>query len=269
MKKLKLGFIGCGNMAGAIMKGLSSLPQGHGASVYAFDISAKALKNAAEQYNVTCVDSVSQLVETCDAVILAVKPNIIASVLTENKKVFAASKPLVISIAAGKTIPFLEEHLNLDGCKIIRVMPNINAKVGEAMCGFCTNKNVTTEDENTVKAIFSGVGLVMKLDEKMFPVFSVIAGCAPAFAYMFIDALARAGVKNGMRKQEALEIAAQTVLGSAKMILESGEHPWALIDQVCSPGGTTIEGVTSLQADGMEAAVHNAVNKAVEKDKIL
>ena len=99
--------------------------------------------------------------------------------------------------------------------------------------------------------------------------FGVIGGCGPAFAYMFIDAMARAGVKNGMKKSDALKISAQTVLGSAKMILESDEHPWQLIDNVCSPGGTTIEGVTSLQADGFEAAVHNAVDKALDKDKKL
>ena len=99
--------------------------------------------------------------------------------------------------------------------------------------------------------------------------FGVIGGCGPAFAYMFIDAMARAGVKNGMKKDTALMVAAQTVLGSAKMILESSEHPWELIDKVCSPGGTTIEAVTSLQADGFESAIHNAIDKAVDKDSKL
>ena len=109
----------------------------------------------------------------------------------------------------------------------------------------------------------------MYFEESYFPLFGVIGGCGPAFAYMFIDAMARAGVQNGMKKDVALSVAAQTVLGSAKMILESTESPWDLTDKVCSPGGTTIDGVMSLQADGFESAVHNAINKAVEKDSKL
>lgn len=107
----------------------------------------------------------------------------------------------------------------------------------------------------------------MPLSESYFPLFCSIAGCAPAYAYMFIDSLARSAVKNGMNKSVALEIAAQTVLGSAKKILESDEHPWELIDKVCSPGGTTIEGIVSLQKDGFESAVCNAVDAALQKDK--
>ena len=117
--------------------------------------------------------------------------------------------------------------------------------------------------------LLSCFGKCLHIEESQFSIYSAIGGCAPAFAYMFIDSLARAGVKNGMKKDEALKIAAQTVYGSAKMILENNQHPWKLIDNVCSPGGTTIEGVTSLQADGFENAVHNAVQKAFEKDKKL
>ena len=148
-------------------------------------------------------------------------------------------------------------------------MPNINAKVSEAISAYCFNDLVNDEDKNNVELLLNGIGKVLCLGESFFPLFGVIGGCGPAFAYMFIDAMARAGVKNGMKKSDALKISAQTVLGSAKMILESDEHPWQLIDNVCSPGGTTIEGVTSLQADGFEAAVHNAVDKALDKDKKL
>ena len=114
---------------------------------------------------------------------------------------------------------------------------------------------------------FKAPGKVMPLSESYFPLFCSIAGCAPAYAYMFIDSLARSAVKNGMNKSVALEIAAQTVLGSAKKILESDEHPWELIDKVCSPGGTTIEGIVSLQKDGFESAVCNAVDAALQKDR--
>ena len=166
------------------------------------------------------------------------------------------------------SIEFIESNLKCKA-KIVRVMPNINAKVGEAISAYCFNDSVTGEDKTNVESLLNGIGQVLCLDESYFPLFGVIGGCGPAFAYMFIDAMARAGVKNGMKKSDALKISAQTVLGSAKMILESDEHPWQLIDNVCSPGGTTIEGVTSLQADGFEAAVHNAVDKALDKDKKL
>lgn len=265
-----LGFIGCGNMAQAIIKGLVSSQTVAPCDIYAYDVYAPATEKAAADYGITTAATVSDLLMACDVAVLAVKPHVIGTVLTENAALIRDRQPLLVSIAAGKTIAYLEEYL-LPGAhsKIVRVMPNINAKAGEAMCGYCANSHVTSEDEEAVKRIFSAAGLVKKVEEALFPVFGVVAGCGPAFTYMFIDALARAGVKNGLKKQEALEIAAQTVLGSAKLILEGGEHPWALIDQVCSPGGTTIEAVTSLQADGMEAAVHRAVDQAVAKDSKL
>lgn len=174
----------------------------------------------------------------------------------------------MISIAAGKTLGFIEEALGFSPA-LVRVMPNINAKVGAAMSAFCANQQVTQEQKKLVARLFCAIGQVKELDEAFFPLFGVIAGSAPAFAYLFIDSLARAAVKNGMQKQVALEIAAQTVLGSAKLILEGGEHPWALIDQVCSPGGTTIEGIAALQDAGFEAGVRKSVDAALEKDRKL
>ena len=138
---------------------------------------------------------------------------------------YDANDPLVISIAAGKTLGFIEEVLGFSPA-LVRVMPNINAKVGAAMSAFCANQQVTQEQKKLVARLFYAIGQVKELDEAFFPLFGVIAGSAPAFAYLFIDSLARAAVKNGMQKQVALEIAAQTVLGSAKLILEGREHPW-------------------------------------------
>ena len=148
-------------------------------------------------------------------------------------------------------------------------MPNINAAVGEAVSAFCGNKNATEKDLAFAENMCKSFGTAVSLPEKHFPLFGVIGGSSPAFAYMFIDSLARAAVKNGMPKNQALEICAQAVLGSAKMILESKEHPMELADKVCSPGGTTIEGVLSLRENGFEAAVARAVQAAVEKDKLL
>lgn len=265
---MKIGFIGCGNMASAIIKGIIDNNCEKNENIFVFDVFSKAANTAKEKYNINVCDSAGAVTKASDILFLSVKPNVIGGVLKEVEEDLKANNPLIVSIAAGKTLAFLESNLN-NKQRIIRVMPNINAKVGEAISAYCFNDEVTEEDKKNVEKILSSFGKCMALDESAFPLFGVLGGCAPAFAYMFIDALARAGVKNGMKKDDALKIAAQTVYGSAKMILESDEHPWKLIDNVCSPGGTTIEGVISLQADGFENAVHNAVDKSLEKDKKL
>ena len=263
---MKIGFIGCGNMAFAIIEGIIKNEIIKESDINIFDVFYPAVEGVLSKYNVNLCEDEKDIVKNSDAVILAVKPNVIASVLEKINYSLEESDTLIISIAAGKEIDFIRNSLSHDN-RIIRVMPNINAKVGEAISAYCANSNAKKEDKELCEKLFGGVGKVMCLDEEFFPLFGVIGGCSPAFNYMFIDSLARAGVKNGMKKETALYIAAQAVLGSAKMVLESNEHPWELIDKVCSPGGTTIEGVTSLQKDGFEKSVLNAVEKAVEKDK--
>lgn len=265
---MKIGFIGCGNMAGAIIGGLISKKFIDAGDINVFDINPKSLAEAKEQYGVNICDDENDVVEKSQVVILAVKPDVISSVLKKTDNSLSKTSPLLISIAAGKTLKYIAQCTDTK-CKTIRVMPNINAKVGEAMCAYCANELADDNDKKFADSMLSCIGKSIEIEEKFFPLFGVLGGCAPAFSYMFIDALARAGVKNGMKKDMALEIAAQTVYGSAKMILESDEHPWKLIDNVCSPGGTTIEGVTSLQSDGFEKAIHNAVQKSVDKDKKL
>lgn len=265
---MNIGFIGCGNMACAIIKGITESGVVKGEEIYAYDPSVPTLDNLIAKFGINKCKNAREVVKLTDYTVLAVKPNVLTSVLNEINITLEENDTAIISIAAGKTLEFIRDNLSHDN-KIIRIMPNINAKVAASCSAYCTNSLATEADKKAIEEIFGAIGEITELDEKYFPQFGVIAGCSPAFAYMFIDALARAGVKNGMKKDEALKFAAQSVLGSAKMVLESGCHPYELIDQVCSPGGTTIEGITSLQADGFEAAVHNAVNKAVEKDKKL
>lgn len=264
---MTISFIGCGNMAGAIIRGITAKSAVLPENVYAYDTNAQKTKELSDETGIHIAQSAAEAAEKGDIVVTAVKPNVLSGVLKEISGT-VCEKKTVVSIAAGKTISFIEESLGAP-CAVIRVMPNINAKVGAACSAMCANTMVSDKAKDFIKTVFGAVGEITELDESRFPLFGVIAGCAPAFSYMFIDALARAGVKNGMNKELALKFAAQTVLGSAKMVLESGEHPYKLTDMVCSPGGTTIEGVLSLQADGFENAVHNAVNKAVEKDKLL
>jgi pyrroline-5-carboxylate reductase len=146
-------------------------------------------------------------------------------------------------------------------------MPNINAKVLASESGYCANENCTSEQKKMVYDMFSAVGSAIEIPEKFFSIFGVIAGSSPAFAYIYINALAKAAVKAGMPKAQAMEIAANTVLGSAKMVLESNEHPCKLADMVCSPGGTTIEGVCALDEMGFENTVIKAFDAVLEKDR--
>lgn len=263
-----LGFIGTGNMATAIIKGVVSSGILKGEDIAVYDIASDKAKALAEEYGVKVFESENDIAKNCDKVVLSVKPNVFPSLLGKIDADLKENDPLIISIAAGKTIEFISGCLSYDG-KIVRVMPNINAKVGAAVSAYCGKENVSESDLSFVKSLCEGFGIAVNITENLFSTYSAIGGCSPAFAYMFIDALARGAVKNGMPKNVALEVAAGAVLGSAKMILESDEHPWQLVDQVCSPGGTTIEGVTSLQNDSFESSVMNAVQAAIDKDKRL
>lgn len=265
---MKIGFIGAGNMASAILKGAVRGGAFTASDLYAYDVDAAKTEALNRACGVQAADSAEALLAEAQVVVLAVKPNILQSLLPTLRAKLEETGALVISIAAGKTIDFLQALL-YPSAPIVRVMPNINATVGAAMSAYCCNMYVTDAQKQVVETLCSSFGACKALPEASFPLFSVLAGCAPAYFYMFIDALARAGVKNGMAKADALEIAAQTALGSAKQILESGVHPWELVDRVCSPGGTTIEGVAALQASALDAAVVRAVDAALEKDKRL
>lgn len=265
---MSIGFIGCGNMASAIICGIIDNKAVKAKEVNVFDVYAPATDSIKAKYNINVFSSEEEIVKNSDTVVLAVKPNVLSSVLKKIDGALGDKDTLIISIAAGKSTEFIASQLTRDN-RIIRVMPNINAKVSEAICAYTANTEATDDDKSLTEKIFSAVGKIIYLEENYFPLFGVLGGCTPALAYMFIDELARAGVKNGMKKDVALKISAQAVLGSAKMILESDEHPYELIDKVCSPGGTTIEAVTSLQESGFNSAIHKAVDKAVEKDSKL
>lgn len=256
-------------MSGAIVKGMTGGKNPyHAQNIYITSKSVTSAENLAAACGANALPSAAEVVEKSDILLLAVKPHVLAEILPELREKIAAKKTLVISIAAGKTLATLASLLP-EGTPIARVMPNINAKIGAATSGVCVNDFVTAEQKALVLDIFSKIGAVIEVEERQFGIFTVLAGSAPAFAYLYMDALARAAVQAGMSKKQALEITAATVAGSAQMVLESGEHPWALADQVCSPGGTTIEGVLSLQENGFEAALAKAFQAVLEKDKRL
>ena len=172
---------------------------------------------------------------------------------------------LVMSIAAGYGIAAIREGIGRDA-GIIRIMPNVNANVCASTTGYATSASITAAQLDAFHFAFGKIGELIELDESEFETFSAIAGCGVAYVYMFIDAMARAGLRNGLSKQKALSIAASAVMGSAKLVSESGMHPYALIDSVTTPGGTTIEGVLTLQRCGFESAVHAAIQASIDKE---
>ena len=263
-----LGFYGAGNMATAILRGVLSSGLLSVGEIAAYDLDGEKTADLARKTGITAATAPEALINNCDTILLAVKPQVLPAVLKENTALLARKNPLLISIAAGKTLGFFAETLPFPA-RVVRVMPNLNAAVGAAVSAFCGNENATVDDLAFTEKLCAAFGAALPLPETQFPIFGVLGGCAPAFVFLFTDALAAAGVKNGLPKSTALSVSAQTVLGSAKMLLESGEHPRKLIDSVCSPGGTTIEGMLALQKDGFEAAVHSAVQAALEKDKKL
>lgn len=261
-----LGFIGTGNMASAIIKGIVSSGLLKGEQIAVFDILEQKAQELCEAYGVKVLKSENEIAKTCDTVVLSVKPIVFPSLLAKIDEDLKKQNPLIISIAAGKDIAFIQSCLSYKA-KIVRVMPNINALVGAAISAYCASETVSEAETSFTHELCSSFGRAIAVDEKLFSIYGVIGGCSPAFAYMFIDSMARAAVKNGMPKDMALEICAASVLGSAKLILESDEHPWALVDKVCSPGGTTIEGVAALQKNAFESTVTDAVDAAYQKDK--
>jgi len=263
---LKYGFIGLGNMATAIIKGMIQSQQFNANDILGFNRSQNKTEKLVNDYQITGCSTLQEVM-TADVIILAVQPQTFPDLLPKVNELLS-EKQVVISIAAGKSIEYLESVLP-KATSIIRVMPNINAIVGASTTCYTASSNATEADKKMVQTLFETIGSMIELPEEQFTVFSAIAGASPAFSYLYIDSLARAGVRAGMDKKRALEIASSAVFGSAKMVIESNEHPWELVDQVCSPGGTTIEGVTSLQNDHFASTIYDAVNAVIEKDHKL
>ncbi len=264
---MNYGFIGLGNMATAILQGM------HASGSFAQDIlmgfdpdTAKAQSLSAQIGLTLCADEV-ELSKTADVIVLAVKPQVMEGVLHTIAPVVTPEKT-VISIAAGKPLAYYEERLSPE-VPVVRVMPNINARVGAAVSAVCGGTAADAGHETIAQRIFATVGKVYSLPEHQFAAFGALGGASGAFVLLYIDALASAGVKAGLPRPLSQDIACQTVLGSAKLVERETTHPIGLVDQVCSPGGTTIEGVHTLKRLGFETAIHQAIDAIIAKDARL
>ena len=268
------GFIGAGNMAGAIVDGLIASGHSGDTTVWSAHDSASAL---AARTGVRLAPSAEELVGTSDVVILAVKPHVIPVVLAPLQDVLAARKPLVVSIAAGLTTTRLESLLP-DGTRVVRAMPNMAAAVRESMTALTAGAAASEEDLELTASLMGRVGRTMVLDEKDFSAFTALAGSSPAFIFTFIEALARGGVDAGLPKARAVEIVTQALLGSASMVRREAERRAEdgtgrtladLLDTACSPGGTTVAGLIAMEGAGFSPAVIEAVRAAIARDRAL
>ncbi len=265
---MKLGFIGLGNMASAMIGGMLKKGLVSSQDILGSDVSEVGRAKAAEQFGIeTCADN-KKVAAEADILFFAVKPIFLAQVLGEITDV-VKDNTIIVSIVAGKSIDFIVQGMGGKARKIVRCMPNTPALVGEGCTGVCASESVTKEELNQVLELLQSFGVAQEVPERLMDAVVAVSGSSPAYVFLFIEAMADAAVAAGMPRNQAYTFAAQAVLGSAKMVLETGKHPGELKDMVCSPGGTTIDAVKVLEQKGFRAAVMEAMEACAEKSRNL
>lgn len=262
----KIGFIGGGNMAEALIKGLlsGSFPPER---IMASEPSDSRRAHLIEAFGIQLAENNLELMEKSDIVVLAIKPQIVVEVLEEVAGVYTDDK-LIVSILAGVTSTTIEKFFQ-GAPRVVRVMPNTPALVGEAASAICRGHHASKEDLAVVKQLLETVGMVQLIDERQMDAATGLSGSGPAYIYTVIEALADGGVREGLRRDVAHALAVQTVVGAALMVRETGEHPAILRDQVCSPGGTAITGVSTLEKNGLRTTLMEAVSASAARSREL
>lgn len=263
----EIGFIGMGNMGTAMIKGL--LSHGFAPEELLFtDADTEKGKKTAEELQVSYIASNGECAEKVKYLVLAVKPQYYEAVLQEIRPK-VRKEQVIISIAPGKTVGYLKQMLGEEN-RIVRAMPNTPALLGEGMTGICLNEgDFSQEEKETIRRFFCSFGKMEVVEERLIDAVVCASGSSPAYVYMFIEALADSAVKCGLPRDKAYTMVAQTVLGSAKMVLETGKHPGELKDMVCSPGGTTIAAVEALEEHGLRNALMKATDACYARCKSL
>jgi pyrroline-5-carboxylate reductase len=261
----KIGFIGCGNMAQAIIGGIVNSNMVSIENIMGSNSGEKNLNITKEKFNILTTHENKEVARFSDILVLAVKPHIYQAVIDEVKD-FVNDNAIIVTIAAGITINFIEKAFGRT-VKVVRTMPNTPAFVGEGMTAVCSNEKVSREELNEVLTLFESFGKAEVIEERLMDAVPAVSGSSPAYVYMFIEALADGAVRDGIPRAKAYKFAAQAVLGAAKMVLETGIHPGTLKDNVCSPGGTTIEAVYTLERNNFRGTVIEAMKACTEKTK--
>ncbi|MDE6626201.1 MAG: pyrroline-5-carboxylate reductase [Lachnospiraceae bacterium] len=262
---MKLGFIGCGNMAAAMIKGIINNKIASKDEIIGADKSAESLQRIVRDTGIVQAVDNREAAAKSEVLFLSVKPQFYEDVIEEIKDV-VNDKQIIITVAPGKTLEWIGKQFGKP-LKIVRTMPNTPALVGEGITAACGNANVSKADMDKAVTVLQSFGKCEVISEHLMDVVTSVSGSSPAYVFMFIEAMADAAVADGMPRQQAYRFAAQAVLGSAKMVLETGKHPGELKDMVCSPGGTTIEAVRVLEEKGMRSAVFEAMKACTRKSK--
>ncbi len=263
----RLTFVGAGNMGEALIRGLLNAELIDSGSITVSDKRPDRLGWMAEKYNIKTAPTNCEAVQGADIVVLAVKPQIFDKVLSDIKDSIPENT-LIVSIAAGVGIEIIESLLG-GKCRVIRAMPNTPAIVDAGATAISAGTHASEKDLEQAQLIFSAVGYVTVVEENLLDAVTGLSGSGPAYVFMIIEALGDAGVRVGLPRYEAQALAAQTVLGSAKLLIETGEHPGVLKDRVTSPGGTAIAGLHTLEAGGLRTTLINAVVSASERSREL
>lgn len=261
----KIGFIGCGNMASAMIKGIVNSSLISSQCIIASNPSREKLEKIKKEVDIKTTQDNLEVAKFSNVIVLSVKPNKYKDVIEEIRDE-VKEDTIIVTIAAGISISKAEQYFEKE-VKIIRTMPNTPALVGEGMSALCANECVTKEEVKKITGIFKCFGKALVVSEKDMDTIVGLTGSSPAYVYMFIEALADGAVLKGLPRKTAYKLASQAVLGSAKMVLETGKHPGQLKDEVCSPGGTTIEAVYSLEKNGFRGTIIDAMDKCIEKSK--
>lgn len=264
---MRLGFIGCGNMAKAIIQGIVTKGLVAPAQIMGSNTTEEHARETEALLGIQTTTDNTHVAGQSDIVFLCVKPQQYEEVISQIKDHLHENQ-ILVSIAPGKTLAWLDDKIG-HPIKLVRVMPNTPALVGEGTTTFCTGDLVLPEDTKIIQELLESFGLAIELKESLMDAASAVGGSAPAYTYMFIEALADGGVAEGLPRAQALTIAAQTVLGSAKMVLETGKHPGQLKDEVCSPGGSTIAGVEELENGALRGTTMSAIRACAAKARSL
>lgn len=264
---MKIGFIGCGNMGSAMIGGILKKGIFQKEEIIVSNLTEAGSRRSREKLGVIATLDNREVVRSAKIVVLAVKPQFYEEVLEEVKEELTPEH-MIVGIAPGKTLAWLEEKCG-QSLKVVRLMPNTPAQVGEGMTGVCINERVTEEDAARIREITESFGRTEFVQERLMDAVGAVSGCSPAFVFMLVEAMADAAVALGMARKQAYSFAAQAVLGSARMVLETGMHPGELKDMVTSPAGTTIEGVRTLEKTGFRSAMFEALIACAEKGRKL
>ena len=264
-KEMKIGFIGCGNMGSAMLRGILEAGTYRKEDFIVCEKSEDAKKRVEKEFQIRTTESCRAVVEFADIIFLTVKPQYYEEVIGEIRT-YMMEKQIFVSVAPGKSLEWIGQLFGRP-VKLVRTMPNTPAMVKEGMTAYCVNGQVCPEEKAKVVELCRCFSEAEEVDEHLMDVVTAVSGSSPAYVFMFIEAMADAAVADGMPRDKAYKFAAQAVLGSAKMVLETGKHPAELKDMVCSPGGTTIEAVRVLEEKGLRSSIIEASRACVAKSR--